>query len=88
MRYPAPILVTPDNYIMGKVSSFGQNYILFGIYSINNGPHVRVKVPLGGGPAVGLTRDEWGQFPEHHEFEIPDSAPARHNGGNHIQGRD
>ena len=82
MQIPGPILVTADNYIVGKVSSFGQNYILFGIYDVNNRPPFRVKVPLGGGPTIALNPDELRQFPKNHEFQIPD-VYARHNGGNH-----
>ena len=63
--------MTADNYVVGKVSSFGHNYHIYGIYGVNNNSPFRVKVPLGGGPAIALNQDELRQFPENYEFQIP-----------------
>ena len=86
MREPASLLVTANNYVVGKVSSYGSHYLLFGLYQANNGPYVRVKVPLWNGPSIIMKPEEIHQFPENYEFNVP-TVGVRHNRAYHFGGR-
>ena len=74
MNQPVPLVVTDDNYVIGKLSSINNNYLLNGIYQLSYGDYVRVKVPFGNGYTKTLDPEELMQFPENYEFRMP---PAR-----------
>ena len=78
MRQPGLLLVTADNYFVGKVSTIGHDYVLLGLYERNNGQYVRVKVPVGNRqPPLVMEPDEIEQFPERYYFHIP-NVTSRH----------
>ena len=79
---PASLLVTADDYAVGKLSSFGQNYLLLAFYLQHYGQYTRVKIPITGGHPVAMNSDEIHQFPERHEFRVP-TVSVRHNRGYH-----
>ena len=80
MGNPGPILVTAGNFAVGKLRRFGNTYILRGLYQLNYGPYIRVKVHMGNGHSLALDPEEIHRFPENHEFPVP-VRRVRHNRG-------
>ena len=71
MANPGPILVTADNYAVGKLSRSGNIYILHGMYKRDYGSYIRVKVHIDDGHSQVMEPREVHTFPEYYEFRVP-----------------
>ena len=80
MTQPGPMLVTADNYAVGRLSRFANTYILRGLYQLDYGPYIRVKVHIENGHTLPLDAEEIHQFPEYHEFRVPITRPRQNRG--------
>ena len=67
---PVLLIVTAENYAVGKLITVGSNYRLLGLYQRIGGDFVRVKVPLGARQLLVMNPEEIQQFPENYEFHI------------------
>ena len=82
MNQAAALLITADNYAVGKVSTFGDDNHILGFYQISYGRNIRIKIHVGDGHFQAMNPEEMHQFPENYEFRIPFSF-VRHNRGFH-----
>ena len=76
----APLMVTADNYAVGKLNTYCNTSLLLGFYQIIHGYYIRVKVHIRDGHSVAMEQEEIHQFPENHIFHTP--AKKKQNGGN------
>ena len=68
MSHPALLLVTDDNYAVGKIKTLSHLNFLQGFYQVIYGQKIRVKVHIGDGHSVSMRPEEIYQFPEDYEF--------------------